>query len=206
MTTPNDLPSVGTEDYTEGRMTWRSRPDGSLIYIIGDPKVGAHAQGDIYINEADLRRISACWNACVGIADPENFVGRLLVLNEKTPKAESDLATIRSERDELASRVRGLEGERDAALRNRDMWKGQCERQAETLGMYHAKSTGLERDGLRYRYMRDLRIEQTGLPGQPCIAMPNGMQSGYYLTEETADHAVDTSITAQQKTSPESKP
>lgn len=120
-------------------------------------------------------------------------------------QATAAIRTLVSERDALAGRVRELEAERDQALRNRDMWKGQCERQAETLGMYHAKSTGLERDGLRYRYMRDLRIEQTGIPGQPCIAMPNGMQSGYYLTEETADHAVDTSIAALS-TTPESKP
>lgn len=40
------------------------------------------------------------------------------------------------------------------------------------------------------------------MPGQPCIAMPNGMQSGYYLTEETADHAVDTSMAAAAKETP----
>lgn len=57
-----------SEKHTEGRMTWRRRDDGSLIYIIGDPKTGPHAQGDIYISEDDLRRLVACWNACDGIA------------------------------------------------------------------------------------------------------------------------------------------
>jgi hypothetical protein len=49
-------------------------------------------------------------------------------------------------------------------------------------------------DAARYRHLRNLAIGQTGQPGQPCIAMPNGMKSGYYLTEETADHAVDCSM------------
>ena len=50
------------------------------------------------------------------------------------------------------------------------------------------------KDAARYRHIRNLSINQTGLPGVPCIAMPNGMKSGYYLTEETADHAIDTSM------------
>ena len=54
--------------HTQGRMTWKRRPDGSLIYVIGAPNDGPHAQGDIFISEADLRRIAACWNACEGIA------------------------------------------------------------------------------------------------------------------------------------------
>ena len=49
-------------------------------------------------------------------------------------------------------------------------------------------------DAARYRHMRNLAVTQTGQPGQPCIAMPNGMKSGYYLTEETADHAIDTAM------------
>lgn len=80
-----------------------------------------------------------------------------------------------------------IQQELEQTKRNRDMWKGQCERQAEALTEAH-------KNARRYLHMRDLAIEKTGMPGQPCIAMPNGMQSGYYLTEETADHAVDTSI------------
>jgi hypothetical protein len=49
-------------------------------------------------------------------------------------------------------------------------------------------------DAARYRHLRNLAIERTGIAGQPCIAMPNGMNSGYYLTEETADHAIDTAM------------
>ena len=56
-----------SEKHTPGRMTWKRRPDGSLYYVIGDHKTGSHAQGDIYIEEADLRRLVACWNACDGI-------------------------------------------------------------------------------------------------------------------------------------------
>ena len=56
-----------SEKHTPGRMTWKRRPDGSLYYVIGDHKTGPHAQGDIYIEEADLRRLVACWNACDGI-------------------------------------------------------------------------------------------------------------------------------------------
>jgi len=148
----NDLPSVGTEDYTEGRMTWHRRKDGSLIYVIGNVTFGPHAQGDIYINEADLRRIAACWNALEGV--PTEEIETVLIhgkalkdvvserdhldamnanLRDQNTSLDAECARLEKGRDELASRVRELEGERDRALRNRDMWKGQCERQAEQL-------------------------------------------------------------------------
>lgn len=37
------------------------------------------------------------------------------------------------EREAAAARITELEAERDRIERNRDMWKGQCERQAESL-------------------------------------------------------------------------
>lgn len=55
---------MSNEKHTRGLMSWLKRDDGSLIYIIGDHKTGPHAQGDIHIGEADMRRIAACWNAC----------------------------------------------------------------------------------------------------------------------------------------------
>jgi hypothetical protein len=48
-------------------MKWKRRPDGSLLYVIGDHKAGSHAQGDIHIEEADLRHLVACWNACYSV-------------------------------------------------------------------------------------------------------------------------------------------
>lgn len=77
--------------------------------------------------------------------------------------------------------------ERDRTARNRDMWKDQCKRQAIELERAHLNER-------RYLHMRNLPIEQTGVAGQPCIAMPNGMSSGYYLTEETADFAIDAAL------------
>jgi hypothetical protein len=45
------------------------------------------------------------------------------------------------------------------------------------------------RDAARYRFLRKQAID--GAPGIPVIALPNGMKSGYYLNEETADFAID---------------
>ncbi len=50
------------------------------------------------------------------------------------------------------------------------------------------------KDAARWNHIRNLPEELTGTPGQPCLAMPNGMSSGYYLTEENADFAVDASM------------
>lgn len=97
----------------------------------------------------------------------------------------------------LIARVAELQEERDRIERNRDMWKSQCAQQAEKLTTFHATVPAMEIDAKRYRHMRDLPIERTGMPGQPCVAMPNGMQSGYYLTEETADFAIDAAIAAK---------
>ncbi len=39
--------------------------------------------------EATAKRLVACWNACEGIADPENAVARMRVANEKIPMWEA---------------------------------------------------------------------------------------------------------------------
>ena len=57
----------------------------------------------------------------------------------------------------------------------------------------------LRLDAERYRFLRAQPIE--GEAGQPVIAMPNGISSGYYLNEETADFAVDAAM-AQAVQSP----
>jgi hypothetical protein len=44
----------------------------------------------------------------------------------------------------------------------------------------------------RYEFLRAQSIE--GEPGKPVIAIPNGMKSGYYVNEETADFAVDAAM------------
>lgn len=49
-------------------------------------------------------------------------------------------------------------------------------------------------DATRYRHMRNLTVEQAGAAGQPSIALPSGLNHGYYLTEETADYAIDESV------------
>lgn len=54
-------------------------------------------------------------------------------------------------------------------------------------------------DAKRYRHMRNLTVEQAGAPGQPSIALPSGFKHGYYLTEETADYAIDESIKEHMK-------
>lgn len=112
MTAPTDQSAQGVStEHTDGRMTWHVRKDGSLIYIIGNVLDGPHAQGDIYINATDLRRIAACWNACIDV-ETERL--------EEHPAPFSDL---RQERDALAVRVRKLEAERDAITElNHTQW------------------------------------------------------------------------------------
>ena len=58
-----------------------------------------------------------------------------------------------------------------------------------------AERDALKRDAERYRFLRAQPIE--GEAGQPVVAMPNGMSSGYYLNEETADFAIDAAMQAQ---------
>ena len=123
MTTPNDLPSVGTE-HTPGKLYVR----GGFSLYAEDKKTPV---ADACLNaslathdEGNARRLAACWNALEGV--PTEEIESVLIHG----KAIKDVV---SERDELAARVRELEGERDQAMRNRDMWKGQCERQAEQL-------------------------------------------------------------------------
>jgi len=94
--------------HTQGRMQWRGRSDGSLIYIIGDHETGEHAQGDIHISEPNLRRIAACWNACEGIADPENVIPRLLELNEINPALAGQVATFCRQNVELLEALKAV--------------------------------------------------------------------------------------------------
>ena len=51
-------------------------------------------------------------------------------------------------------------------------------------------------DAERYRFLRAQSID--GEPGQPVIAVPNGMKSGYYLNAQNADFAIDTAIKGAQ--------
>jgi hypothetical protein len=44
--------------------------------------------------EEDAHRLVACWNACEGIADPENVIPRLLELNEINPVLSGQVATL----------------------------------------------------------------------------------------------------------------
>lgn len=57
-----------------------------------------------------------------------------------------------------------------------------------------ARVKELEEDAMRWRYLRDLDHDLTGTAGQPCVALPNGMNSGYYLTGPEAIYAVDMSM------------
>lgn len=67
--------------------------------------------------------------------------------------------------------------------------------QAAEIAALKAERDALREDAGRYRFLRAQPIE--GEAGQPVIAMPNGMSSGYYLNEETADFAIDAAMQAQ---------
>lgn len=96
--------------HTHGRMQWRGRSDGSLIYIIGSHETGDHAQGDIHASATNLERIAACWNACDGIPTfaLELMTGDLSIYRQITttshPKTKPETRTAvkyRKQRDEL---------------------------------------------------------------------------------------------------------
>ena len=69
--------------------------------------------------------------------------------------------------------------------------------QEKEISALQAERDALREDAGRYRFLRAQPIE--GEAGQPVVAMPNGMSSGYYLNEETADFAIDAAMQAQQK-------
>jgi alkylhydroperoxidase family enzyme len=64
-----------------------------------------------------------------------------------------------------------------------------CTRSGCVAGRLREEVAGLREDAERYRWLREQAID--GAPGVPVIAMPNGMRSGYYLNDDTADFAID---------------
>ena len=91
-----------------------------------------------------------------------------------------------------------LQREHDSALNERNFARQDFELATARIAELEQGQDAL--DAKRYRFLRAQPID--GEPGQPVIAMPNGMRSGYYLNEETADHAIDTSIRAAMGTQP----
>jgi len=110
--------------HTQGRMTWKRRPDKSLLYVIGDHEAGAHAQGDIHIEEADLRRLAACWNACDGLTTENlELCGTLDYADVKRNVAQTAYVNdLQTQRDQLLEALKnivdvGLSTSRIAAAR-----------------------------------------------------------------------------------------
>jgi hypothetical protein len=105
-------------------MTWKRRPDKSLLYVIGDHEAGAHAQGDIHIEEADLRRLAACWNACDGLTTENlELCGTLDYADVKRNVAQTAYVNdLQTQRDQLLEALKnivdvGLSTSRIAAAR-----------------------------------------------------------------------------------------
>lgn len=73
-------------------------------------------------------------------------------------------------------------------------YEGEAERSAEELGWLRLDYTA------RYRHLRNLHVEQTNLPGQPCIAMPTSDREGDFYTEEDADRIIDSAIANSGRT------
>ena len=55
-----------------------------------------------------------------------------------------------------------------------------------------------QKDAERYRFIRNISDDLIGLAGMPCVAMPNGMSSGYYLNAEHADFAIDAALSQSE--------
>ena len=68
------------------------------------------------------------------------------------------------------------------------------ELQKDRIEQLERKLAEAQEDAERYRFIRNISDGVIGLAGVPCVAMPNGMSSGYYLNAEHADFAIDAAI------------
>lgn len=83
----------------------------------------------------------------------------------------------------------------DDAIMERAFWEGvevRAKAIRDEVVALKAERDATMKDAERYRFLRRQQID--GEPGVPVVAMPNGMRSGYYLNEDTADYAIDAAI------------
>lgn len=144
-----------------------------------DVSRGGHS--DIH-RDAALELINAidAWGAQQREAGRQSEAAHILHLTH-----ERDLA--RASTSAYADRAEKAEKQWDSWMACANHWQGRAEK-AE------ARVKELEEDAMRWRHLRDLDHDLTGTPGQPCVALPNGMDSGYYLTGPEAVFAVDASM------------
>lgn len=88
-------------DHTQGKLVVR----GTRIH---DTQPGIDCIASMQVSnqpswEEDAHRLVACWNACEGIADPENVIPHLLELNEINPVLSGQVATLRKQNAELVA-------------------------------------------------------------------------------------------------------
>lgn len=81
-----------------------------------------------------LRKWDRCWPGNINI---ERAVDDAIIALDKcdaeAEESMKEIHSLRSDLDTLEAEVARLREDRDRIGRNRDMWKGQCERQAEQL-------------------------------------------------------------------------
>lgn len=107
---------------------------------------------------------------------------RLDAAKLKAIELGEDAAMLRAERDAAAA-------DRDALLAKRDDLQTRLTESALQVLAHSTQAHEAWEDAERYRWLREQAID--GAPGVPVIAIPNGMKSGYYVNEETADYAID---------------
>ena len=123
----NDLPSVGTEDARS------ELPEEVCAAISEFGRACMFSSHSVAVHSfAPLHEVIRNYAANL-VSERDELASRVREL-EAEVLDQCRLNGMGAERESaLMGRVRELEGERDQALRNRDMWKGQCERQAEQL-------------------------------------------------------------------------
>jgi hypothetical protein len=60
----------------------------------------------------------------------------------------------------------------------------------------HPETLAAKKDAARYRFIRDVLPENLGVSGVPCVALPESLKSGDYLSGDDADCAIDAAILA----------
>jgi len=103
------------------------------------------------------------------------------------------LQRVETERDQLRAEV-------ERTSNNRDMWKGQCERQAEQLAQLRAEVERLRPNAERYEWLRDNHESDWAI----CEWQDDPDGLGYYR-DARASHIVDAAIDAARTTHKETE-
>lgn len=157
----------------------------------------------------DMGNLTMWLKALYHAADGHQFNERLetalyhinLYAEQAKEKGKQEALDLTISVGQLRQRAEKAEAERDTlkeSLRlvnvDHGLWMTRTHAAEDARDDALARVKELEADAMRWRYLRDIDHDLTGTAGQPCVALPKGMNSGYYLTGPEAIYAVDMSM------------